>query len=162
MPTTRSRPAREPVNVESVLQRLDAAMMLWARRQQEPTALVERSLDDLWQVWAAARMDLGDDLGTTTRSSPAKSRRSVARTATARSRKTSDDELRERYIVKRYAVHVRRTANPRAAREAVAEEVRKGLYLPRYCPSDWQFYAPYTATYSEKSVRRVLKKYAAR
>lgn len=167
MPSTKTRAARSTFQAADLFDRLDAAMRLWPRRQLEPSRLVEKVLDDLHEAWAAVRLDLGDDLESPpprprAAPKPRGARDERGRTRTARARKAADDERRERYIVKRYAVHVRKATSPKAAREAVAEEVRRGFYLPSHRTADWKFVAPYEATYSEKSVARVLKKYETR
>jgi hypothetical protein len=73
-----------------------------------------------------------------------------------------EDELREKFIVTRYAKEIRRGRSPKQAREIVAEEIREGRHLPpmRQVEIDYRP-AAYGATYSEKSVARVLRKYSA-
>ena len=166
MPSTKPRAARPSFRAADLFDRLDAAMRLWPRRQLEPPQLVDKVLDDLHDAWAAVRMTLGDDFELPpSRPTRLSKRRPAAddrlRTKTARATKAPDDERRERYIVKRYAVHIRRTKTAKAAREAVAAEVREGMYLLHYNPNDWTWSPPYR-TYSEKSVARVLRKYVAR
>jgi hypothetical protein len=166
MPSTKTCPARPSFRAADLFDRLDAAMHLWPRRQLEPPQLLEKTFEGLHEVWAAVRFTLGDDLeAPPARPASSSKRRPAAddrlRTKTARAKKAPDDERRERYIVKRYAVHVRKAKTARAAREAVAAEIRKGMYLLGYDPDDWTWDPPYQ-TYSEKSVARVLKKYAAR
>jgi len=149
-----------------LLDRLDRAMMLWPRRSQEPAALVDRTLDELHAAWAATRFAAGDDLHV--RQTPPKGRgaggrrQDVHQTRIARGHKAHEDELRERFIVKQYAAALRRGRSPKQARELVAADIRSGKHLPAMRQLDLDYRpAAYGATYSEKSVARVLKKFDA-
>lgn len=136
---------------------LSRAMVAWARRDIEPAELVEKALDDLHRAWAAGLLDA--DRPTLC---PNPRRRDTHHSGIARSVKAVEDGLRERYIVTRYAALVRRGRRPKDAREIVAADIREGLHLPamRRVEIDYRP-AAYHATYSEKSVARVLKKFDA-
>jgi len=161
IPTRRPTPAdREP----ELLELLDKSMLLWSRRSVEPAELVERSLDDLHTSWAAVRFRAGDNLTVEPRQAGGRAARrgDLHRTGIARGHKAVEDELREKFIVTRYAKEIRRGRSPKQAREIVAEEIREGRHLPpmRQVEIDYRP-AAYGATYSEKSVARVLRKYSA-
>jgi hypothetical protein len=169
-PTPTGKPVHH-ADAEQLLDRLDRAMHLWARRDREPAALVDRALDELQAAWAAARMALGDDLVVDQPRRPERratappaprARRDVHRTTVARGRKGKDDILRERFIVQRYAALLRRGKGAREARELIAADIRQGRYVPNWQLRFHEDAPPYTTTYSERSVARVLKKYAAR
>jgi hypothetical protein len=158
---------RKPVHrlsSDDLLERLDTAMRLWARRDREPKQLVDRALDELHQAWATVRFALGDEINARPAAAPPRSRPPVdqaRRTRSARELKAADDDERTRYIVKRYAGLVRGGMLPKAAREQVAADVRSGLHLvDGALGADGR--AAYAATFSEKSVARVLKRFAGR
>jgi hypothetical protein len=157
----RTTPADRTVEL---LELLDKSMLLWSRRSVEPAELVERTLDDLHRSWAVVRFRAGDNL--TIDPAPAGGRaarrRDVHHTGIARGHKAVEDEFREKFIVTRYAKEIRKGRSPKHAREIVAEEIREGRHLPpmRQVELDYRP-AAYGATYSEKSVARVLRKYSA-
>jgi len=165
--TTKSIPVRRPATADGkaeLLELLDKSMLLWSRRSVEPAELVERSLDDLHTSWAAVRFRAGDNLTVEPRQAGGRAARrgDLHRTGIARGHKAVEDELREKFIVTRYAKEIRRGRSPKQAREIVAEEIREGRHLPpmRQVEIDYRP-AAYGATYSEKSVARVLRKYSA-
>lgn len=178
---TRPRASRRGcVDVASFLEALDSAMFAWAMRASEHPQLVERRLDSLHDAWASMRRTSGDAferlaasaaVGAATphtKLSPAhehehRARQPVAdvrRTKWARKRKAENDSRRERYIVKHYHMAIADGRSPKAAREFVAARIRRGLHLTASARGARHGRGP-GDSYSEKSVARVLRRFAS-
>jgi hypothetical protein len=153
-PPAKSRAAAPTPSADELLELLDRAMQLWAIRHREPAELVEAALDRLHSSWAA-RAAADEPLALPRAAGPRRPLASaVKRTANGRAVKAAEDAERERYIIRRYAVLIRRGTAPKQARELIAAEIRQGRHVggggrPAYGRS-----------YSEKSVARVLRRLA--
>jgi len=167
------RPAGRAADVEALTQTLSQTMILWARRAHEPRELIDRKLDDLYRAWVKAHMALADAVDAAagigsakpSRPTPAappparrRSRSNAGRTNAARRRKAVNDGRRERFIVTRYADALRKAGSPKAARELVADGIRRGLHLPPSMRATGTRRGK-ASGYSEKSVARVLKRF---
>lgn len=163
---TRAKARRPIASREQLLELVDRAMRVWVRRDREAPETVTRALDACADAWNYARFEVGDDAlggGDITPAAPAAGRRprdaDHARTASARARKSDDDQRRIQYIVKRYAKLIGRGKKPKDARELVAEEVRAGMHYGRFGFQGGADVDGWSLTYSERSVARVLKRF---
>lgn len=183
---TRPRASRRGcVDVASFLEALDSAMFAWAMRANEHPQLVERKLDTLHDAWASMRRTSGDAFEQLVSTAAAEAARPPApptpklaavhgrdhgtgkpaygarRTTRARARKAAIDGRREAFIVKTYHTALTNGRSPKAARELVAARVRRGLHLTASMRARNKGTGD-DASYSEKSVARVLRRFESR
>jgi hypothetical protein len=124
----RRRPVGPPpvdlLRDRSLVECLDAAMLLHLRGGEERRANINAAMTALFEAWYEARWRRLRAVDPA-----ARAKRDASRATRAREGKKVKDDAREEYVVGRYFAVLRTGVTPKRAREVVAEEVARGRHI---------------------------------